>query len=73
MTSKPDPRRRRATHLSLEWIGVLEWRKSMFERAFGRPPRRGEPLFFDPKSPVPTRLPPEARRRALDEVMALVE
>jgi hypothetical protein len=72
MATKTEGARRRATPMSLELIGVLEWRRSMFERKFGRPPRRGEPLFFDPSAMEPTRLPPDARRQAMEEVMALI-
>lgn len=57
--------------MSLELIGVLEYRRAEFERKFGRPPRLGEPLFFDPGADVPRRLPHEGRGRVRDEVMAL--
>lgn len=57
--------------MSLELIGVLEYRRDLFERTFGRPPRPGEPLFFDPDAREPRRMPAEARRQAMANVMAL--
>jgi hypothetical protein len=57
--------------MSLELIGILEYRRDLFERTFGRPPRPGEPLFFDPEASEPRRMPPEARRQAMANVLAL--
>jgi hypothetical protein len=73
MTSKMDGRRqsRQTTPMSLELIGVLEMRRVEFERKFGRPPRRGEPLFFDPAADVPRRLSQEALAAAMAMVTAL--
>lgn len=69
--SKWPGRRRKAPPMSLELIGVLEYRRDLFERKFGRPPQPGEPLFFDPEAEEPRRLSTEARRRALAHVLAL--
>lgn len=69
--SKTVGRRRKAPPMSLELIGVLEYRRDLFERKFGRPPQPGEPLFFDPEAQEPRRLPAEQRRRALAHVLAL--
>lgn len=71
MDVKNAGRRRKALPMSLELIGVLEYRRVLFKRQFGRLPRRGEPLFFDPQAVEPRRLPPEARRQALADVLAL--
>ena len=71
MKAKPVGGRRNAVPLSLELLGVLEARRLEFERKFGRPPRRGEPLFFDPESPQPRRLPAADRRAALAVVLRL--
>ena len=57
--------------MTLELIGVLEHRRILFERTFGRPPRRGEPLFFDPQANIPRRLPPEALTTAMNAVRTL--
>lgn len=57
--------------MSLELIGVLEYRRDLFERKFGRPPLPGEPLFFDPEALEPRRMAAEARRQALANVLAL--
>lgn len=65
-------RRRAAPPMSLELIGVLEYRRRLFEHKFGREPRRGEPLFFDPAADVPRRLPAPARHAALADVLALM-
>jgi len=70
MSSKMDGRRQMVP-MSFELIGVLEMRRTEFERKFGRPPRRGEPLFFDPLADVPRRMPREALAAAMAEVMAL--
>lgn len=64
-------RRPKALPMTLELMGVLEHRRDQFERKFGRPPRRGEPLFFDPGAEVPRRLPSQARRAVLADVLAL--
>lgn len=64
--------RLRALPLNLQLIGVLEYRRRAFEARFGRPPCRGEPLFFDPEAPEPRRLPRPAREAALAEVLELV-
>lgn len=71
MAMKKTGKRRAALLMSLELLGILEYRRTLFERKFGRPPRRGEPLFFDPLADQPTRLPPSARVQALAEVAAL--
>ncbi|MBI2235601.1 MAG: hypothetical protein HYU60_01350 [Magnetospirillum sp.] len=71
MKAKPVGGRRSAVPLSLELLGVLEARRLEFERKFGRPPRRGEPLFFDPDAAQPLRLPLAARRAALATVLRL--
>jgi hypothetical protein len=71
MHPKIGGKRRKALPMTLELIGVLEYRRSLFEKQFGRPPRPGEPLFFDPHAHEPRRLPPEARRQALANVLAL--
>jgi hypothetical protein len=71
MQSKIGGKRRKALPMTLELIGVLEHRRGLFERKFGRPPRPGEPLFFDPHAHEPRRLPPEARRQVLANVLAL--
>lgn len=68
---KRGKRRKSALPMSLELIGVLEYQQDLFERKFGRPPRPGEPLFFDPDCEHPRRLHPEARRRKLEVVAAL--
>ncbi|WP_173980469.1 hypothetical protein [Magnetospirillum sp. UT-4] len=57
--------------MCLELIGVLELRRDLFERRFGRPPQPGEPLFFDPNSEQPRRMDEEGRRRAMAELDAL--
>lgn len=57
--------------MSLELMGVLEYRRDLFERKFGRAPLPGEPLFFDPEAHEPRRMPAEARARALADVLAL--
>jgi len=62
---------RRPVPMTLELIGVLELRRTEFERKFGRPTRRGEPLFFDPVAAIPRRLPPEALDTVMNEVLAL--
>lgn len=71
MYPKIHGKRRKAPPMSLELIGVLEHRRDMFERKFGRPPQPGEPLFFDPQSSEPRRLSPEDRRKALQSILAL--
>lgn len=70
-TTKMAGRRRLALPMSLELLGVLEYRRTLFVRKFGRPPQRGEPLFFDPEADRPTRLPMRERQLALAEVAAL--
>jgi hypothetical protein len=70
-TTNRTAKRRAAMPMSLELLGVLEYRRTLFERKFGRPPRRGEPLFFDPRAETPTRLPAGERGQALAEVAAL--
>lgn len=65
MNPKSSGRSRPSLPLSLELMGVLEWRRDAFERRFGRPHRKGEPLFFDPEAEVPRRLPFHARRQAV--------
>lgn len=69
--SKIGGRRHKGPPMSLELIGVLEYRRDLFERKFGRPPEPGEPLFFDPEADEPRRMPSEARREALAAVLAL--
>lgn len=69
--SKGAGKRLKQRSMSLELIGVLEYRRDLFERKFGRPPRPGEPLFFDPESHEPRRMSPEARRQAMANVLAL--
>lgn len=64
-------KRRKEPPMSLELIGVLEYRRAEFERKFGRPARPGEPLFFDPGADTPMRLPRMARRQATEVVAAL--
>jgi hypothetical protein len=71
MTQSKSSTRRRMAPMTLELIGVLELRREAFERKFGRPPRRGEPLFFDPRAAVPRRLPREALDNAMNEVREL--
>lgn len=71
MHPKISGKRRKALPMTLELIGVLEYRRVLFKRHFGRLPRPGEPLFFDPEHPEPRRMPPEARREALANVLAL--
>jgi hypothetical protein len=71
MKTKIDNRRRKPFPMSLELLGVLEVRRTEFERKFGRPPRRGEPLFFDPEAEVPRRLASPARCAALANVLTL--
>lgn len=71
MNPKISGKRRKALPMTLELIGVLEYRRVLFKRQFGRLPRPGEPLFFDPQHPEPRRMPPEARREALANVLAL--
>ncbi|MCR6631577.1 MAG: hypothetical protein NVV74_16895 [Magnetospirillum sp.] len=72
MTMENATRRRRMPPMSLELIGVLEHRRALFESKFGRPPRRGEPLFFDPHAAEPTRMPMPVRGRVLADLAALV-
>lgn len=57
---------------SLEFLGVIEERKAAFRNKFGRAPAPGEPLFFDPEATEPRRLPAEARRAALAEIVDLL-
>lgn len=64
MKNKNGNKRYKAPPMSLELIGVLEHRRAEFERKFGRQPKRGEPLFFDPDAQEPRRLPREGARRA---------
>lgn len=61
----------KAPPMSLELIGVLEHRRSEFERKFGRKPERGDPLFFDPQAEEPRRLTDAAARQAVSAVAAL--
>lgn len=68
MNARKGSKHFKAPPMSLELIGVLEHRRSEFERKFGRPPGKGEPLFFDPESDEPRRLPD----RALDQAIAVV-
>ncbi|MGE5547482.1 MAG: hypothetical protein ACM33T_11330 [Solirubrobacterales bacterium] len=68
---KPIIRQPKQPPMSLELIGVLEHRRSEFERKFGRAPRPGEPLFFDPNASEPRRLPPEHWSQAQATVVAL--
>ena len=69
--SKLMGRRFKRPPMSLELIGILEYRRDLFERTFGRPPHPGEPLFFDPDALEPRRMAPEARRQAMANVLAL--
>lgn len=62
---------RRRSPLSLELLGELEHRRVLFQRKFGRPHRRGEPLFFDPDAAQPRRMSRAARQRALAMVESL--
>lgn len=71
MTAKKRGRRADAIPVTLELLGVLEEKRDEFERKFGRPPKPGEPLFFDPQAEVPRRLPERERRAALAGVLTL--
>lgn len=63
--------RRREPPMTLELIGLLEYRRTEFERKFGRPAAPGEPLFFDPGADEPRRLMHEQARDAERAVIAL--
>lgn len=71
MKSRKGSKHYKAPPMSLELIGVLEHRRAEFERKFGRPPGRGEPLFFDPNADEPRRLCDEAAIEAVSAVARL--
>lgn len=71
MKNRHGAQRRREPPMTLELIGLLEYRRTEFERKFGRPPVPGEPLFFDPEADEPRRLLDDQARDAERAVVAL--
>jgi len=57
----------RRSSLNAATVAVMHAQLAAFREKFGRDRQPDEPVFFDPASDVPTRIPPSMIRRQLAE------
>jgi hypothetical protein len=63
----------RVLPMAPEMMEALDEQRALFIERFGRPPRPGEPLLFDPDASTPQPLSDEAQAEAFEEMVATLE